>query len=104
MDALKKQRGELEKALNAWQGPANIYNPAMDMEKLPRLLIESIEVEGPIQKEWPPPSHKALFFAGDERQDLAYAGRSSRAFCRGPIAGRSRRRRSRPLSRSSRMR
>ena len=54
MDALKKQRDELEKELNAWTGVANIYNPEMDVEKLPRLLIESIEVEGPIQKEWPP--------------------------------------------------
>jgi mono/diheme cytochrome c family protein len=72
MDALKKQRGELEKELNAWTGVANIYNPEMDVEKLPRLLIESIEVEGPIQKEWPPASHKALFFAGDERRDDAY--------------------------------
>ncbi len=73
MDALKKDRTELEKKLNAWKGVANIYNPDMDVEKLPRLLIESIEVEGPIQKDWPPPSHKALFFAGDERQDIAYA-------------------------------
>jgi mono/diheme cytochrome c family protein len=72
MDALKKQRAELEKELNAWTGVANIYNPEMDVEKLPRLLIESIEVEGPIQKEWPPASHKALLFAGDERQDDAY--------------------------------
>lgn len=72
MEALKKQRGELEKALNAWQGQANIYNPAMDVEKLPRLLMESLEVEGPIQKEWPPPSHKALLFAGDERRDIPY--------------------------------
>ena len=40
---------------------------------LARLQIESIEVEGPIQKEWPPLSHKTLFFAGDKRQDIAYA-------------------------------
>ena len=53
-------------------GLANIYNPDMDVEKLPRLQIESIEVEGPIQKEWPPASHKALFFAADKRQDEAY--------------------------------
>jgi mono/diheme cytochrome c family protein len=72
LDGLKKQRDELEKSLNAWEGPANIYNPEMDVEKLPRLLIESIEVEGPIQKEWPPASHKSLFFAGDERQDDDY--------------------------------
>jgi len=73
MDGLKKQRDELEKELNAWKGPANIYNPEMDLEKLPRLQIESIEIEGPIQKEWPPASHAALFFDGDQRQDIGYA-------------------------------
>lgn len=72
MDALKKERDGLEKQLNEWTGPANIYNPEMDLEKVPRLLIEAIEIEGPVQDEWPPASHKALLFAGDERQDDAY--------------------------------
>lgn len=72
MDGLKQKRAELEKEMNAWQGAAHIYNPEMDVEKLARLQIESIEIEGPIQKEWPPPSHKTLFFAGDKRQDAAY--------------------------------
>ncbi|HUG66985.1 MAG TPA: DUF1592 domain-containing protein [Pirellulaceae bacterium] len=72
MDALKKERSDLEQQLNAWTGVANIYNPELDLEQLPRLLLESIEVEGPIQKKWPPASHKALFFAGDERRDDAY--------------------------------
>ena len=73
MNALKKKRSDLEKEMNAWKGAAYIYNPQMDIEKLARLQIEAIEIEGPMQKEWPPPSHKALFFAGDKRQDLAYA-------------------------------
>lgn len=73
MDALKKKRSELEKEMNAWSGQMYIYNPALDIEKLARLQIEWIEIEGPIQPEWPPPSHKALFFAGDQRQDIAYA-------------------------------
>lgn len=73
MEALKNKRSELEKEMNAWQGQAHIYNPAMDVEKLARLQIEWIEIEGPIQPEWPPPSHRALFFAGDERADVAYA-------------------------------
>jgi mono/diheme cytochrome c family protein len=66
MADLKRQRDELEKRMNEWTGPAYIYNPAMNIEQLPRLLLEKIEVEGPIQLEWPPASHKALFFAGDE--------------------------------------
>ena len=73
MNALKAERALAEKALNAWTGVAHIYNPEMDTEKLPRLQIESIELEGPVQKEWPPASHKVLFFAGDERKDAAYA-------------------------------
>jgi len=72
VDALKAERSVVEKKLNAWTGVANIYNPEMDLDKLPRLLLESIQIEGPIQKEWPPASHKALFFAGDERTDDAY--------------------------------
>lgn len=72
LDDLKKQRAELEKELNAWEGPAYIYNPEMDLEKLPRLLIESVEITGPIQKEWPPASHKSLLFASEERQDEEY--------------------------------
>ncbi len=74
MDAMKKERGELEKQMNAWTGVKHIYNPEMDLDQVPRLLIESIEVTGPIQKEWPPASHKSLFFEGDERQDDAYVG------------------------------
>ncbi len=73
MDALKKQRSEAEKALNDWKGQARIYNPAMNAEKLPRLQIASIEIEGPVQKAWPPVSHKSLFFSGDERHDAGYA-------------------------------
>jgi hypothetical protein len=69
---LKKQRDALESQLNAWSGPANIYNPSMEIEKLPRLLLESIEIEGPIQKTWPPESHQALFFDGDLRDDESY--------------------------------
>jgi len=72
MDALKLKRADLEKEMNAWTGVAFVYNPAMDVDKLARLQIESIEIEGPIQKEWPPPSHKAIFFAGDTRHDDAY--------------------------------
>jgi len=71
MDALKQERAVAEKALNDWTGPAHIYNPAMKVEDLPRLQIESIEIEGPVQKEWPPASHQALFLTGDEQKDAA---------------------------------
>jgi mono/diheme cytochrome c family protein len=72
VDGLKQERAVVETKLNAWTGVANIYNPDMDLEKLPRLLLESIVIEGPIQQEWPPVSHKTLLFSGDERRDDAY--------------------------------
>jgi mono/diheme cytochrome c family protein len=72
MDVMMKERDELKQQMNAFTGVKHIYNPEMDLEKLPRLLVKSVEIEGPIQKEWPPASHKALFFAGDERGDDAY--------------------------------
>jgi hypothetical protein len=70
MDALKAKRSELEKEMNAWKGPMHICNPAMDIEKLARLQIESIEIEGPIQKDWPPPSHKLIFGGDKELTDV----------------------------------
>ena len=72
-DELRKKMDEAIHVLDTWTGPAHIYNPEMDVEKLPRLQIASIDVEGPIQPQWPPASHKALFFAGDDRKDIAYA-------------------------------
>lgn len=72
MAELKRHREELERKLNAWTGPANIFNPEMDIERLPRLVLESIEIEGPIQKIWPPQSHQAIFFDGDAREDDDY--------------------------------
>jgi len=71
-DALRKKLDEATAVMDAWKGPANIFNPEMDIEKLPRLIIESIEIEGPVQKEWPPASHKKLLFAGNDRQDMEY--------------------------------
>jgi hypothetical protein len=80
MDAMQQERDSLEQEMNAWTGMRHIYNPEMDVEKLPRLLMESIELEGPIQKGWPPESHKSLFFAGDERRDDAYVREIFRRF------------------------
>jgi len=72
LDSLRvKLDGVLEK-LNTWKGPKSIHNPAKNIEKLARLQITSIEIEGPIQKEWPPASHKALGYEAGGRSDEAY--------------------------------
>jgi mono/diheme cytochrome c family protein len=46
--------------------PAFSYNPDFDLASIPRLFIESWEVEGPIV-EWPPRGRRELFFAGKNR-------------------------------------
>ncbi|WP_420196872.1 DUF1592 domain-containing protein [Chthoniobacter flavus] len=46
--------------------PVFFYNPDFDLESIPRLFIESWEVEGPIV-EWPPQGRKELFAGGEER-------------------------------------
>jgi hypothetical protein len=52
-------------------------NPeARDRSTLPRLMLEWIELEGPLLPEWPPRSHRELFFEGaGATPDLAYVRR-----------------------------
>lgn len=62
-DGLKKARADLDKALSdakAFTGTRWIHNEKYNIETLPKLLIDTIEVEGPVVKEWPPASHKVL--------------------------------------------
>lgn len=52
--------------------PAFVYNPDYDLTAVPRLWLESWEIEGPIV-EWPSRARKELLFDGDERPlDAAY--------------------------------
>lgn len=46
--------------------PAFVYNPDYDLASIPRLWLESWEVEGPLV-DWPPTGRTKLFFAGEER-------------------------------------
>jgi len=62
-ELLKKYRADLDKALadaKAFNGTRWIHNEKYNIETLPRLLIDTIEVEGPVVKEWPPASHAVL--------------------------------------------
>jgi len=54
-----------------FEGPYWIWNPKLNIAKRPRLWIGQMEWEGPIV-EWPPQGRKALFFAGEQREDEAY--------------------------------
>jgi len=52
-------------------------NPEVaDLATVPKVILDWIEIEGPIVPEWPPRSHRELFFEGDgARKDLPYARR-----------------------------
>lgn len=52
-----------------------------DGRDLPRLLIRSIEFEGPFYETWPPPEHRGIFIASEHRQDSRkYAREIIRSF------------------------
>ena len=54
-----------------FEGPYWIWNPKLNIAKRPRLWLGKMEWEGPLV-EWPPKGRKALFFAGEEREDDGY--------------------------------
>ncbi len=56
-----------------WKGPIRHYNPDRDSANPPTIFVDWAEVSGPVYPDWPPKSHKALLFAGNEREDEAYA-------------------------------
>ncbi len=59
-------------------GVRSEYTDGRDM---PRLLIRSVEFEGPYYETWPPPSHRNIFIDSSRKQDPpAYAREIIRAF------------------------
>ena len=59
-------------------GVRSEYTDGRDM---PRLLIRSVEFEGPFYETWPPPSHRNIFVDFDRKSDLpAYARKIIRDF------------------------
>jgi hypothetical protein len=62
-ELLAAARANLEKATadaKAFTGTRWIHNEKYNIETLPKLLIDTIEVEGPVVQQWPPASHVAL--------------------------------------------
>ena len=52
-----------------------------DGREMPRLLIRSIEFEGPFYESWPPATHRHIFIDSDNKDDPAvYAGEIIRSF------------------------
>ncbi len=61
-------------------GVRSEYTDGRDM---PRLLIRSVEFEGPLHDTWPPPAHKNIFLDYEQKADRpAYARRIFRNFAR----------------------
>ena len=59
-------------------GVRSEYTDGRDM---PRLLVRSVEFEGPFYESWPPPSHRNIFVDFDRKNDLpAYAGKIVTSF------------------------
>ena len=70
----KKLEAAFAEALESrktFQGPYYIYDPKLDIADRPRIWLGAAEWEGPLV-EWPPQGRKALFFAGDQREDDGY--------------------------------
>ncbi|MFH5802830.1 DUF1592 domain-containing protein [Alienimonas sp. DA493] len=57
----------------AWPGPTQHIKPEYENVEPPTFLLDWAEVEGPLQEQWPPASHRLILFDGDERQDMDYA-------------------------------
>jgi hypothetical protein len=75
LEAAKKQTDEAAERFH--QGMmeldvAYVFNPEVDLQAIPRLWIEWMELDGPIAT-WPPKGRTELFFDGEERAvDAAY--------------------------------
>ncbi len=66
VSALQKVLEDIKKQMAELKTPVRIWNPELDRNKLPVLRLDKVEVEGPIESEWPPRSHKMLFAAGED--------------------------------------
>lgn len=72
VSVFQTELAKVKEDLASLKTPERIWNPALDRTQFPVLHFDKVEIEGPIESEWPPKSHQALFFAGDARSDEAY--------------------------------
>lgn len=72
---IEAARAELDAIVaqaSKWKGPLRHFNPERDSENPPTIFVDWFEISGPVAKEWPPKSHKTIFFTDDEREDAEY--------------------------------
>lgn len=67
-EELAEKWGQFCRAFSADKKEYLVYNPEYDLNEIPRLWVESLEIEGPIV-DWPPRGRTRLFFdgIGDDR-------------------------------------
>ncbi len=63
------------KTAEGWGGDRSTPDPEkLDVSKYPRLMLDYLEVEGPLYDQWPPRSHTMLLTRGDDAAEtLEYA-------------------------------
>lgn len=55
------------KVAEGWGGDRSTPDPEkLDLTQFPRVFLDYLEVEGPLYEQWPPKSHTALLFRGDD--------------------------------------
>ncbi|MHC4879981.1 MAG: DUF1587 domain-containing protein, partial [Planctomycetota bacterium] len=70
------------KVAEGWGGDRSTPDPdKLDRTKYARVMLDYLEVEGPLYDQWPPESHTALLFRGEDAdQNLNYAREIFRQF------------------------
>src|SRR5262249_51652134 len=69
LDAAKKKAAEMAERYHKGMQElevAYVFNPEVDLNAIPRLWIEWVEIDGPVQ-DWPPRGRTDLFFDGEVR-------------------------------------
>ena len=64
---------EARQRAQEWKGPVRHINPKHADVQPPRFFLDWMEIEGPIQADWPPKSHRRIFYDGDENRSVAHA-------------------------------
>ena len=72
IDAARTELDTIVAQASKWKGPLRHFNPEHDSKNPPTIFVDWFEISGPVARQWPPQSHKTIFFAGDERNDADY--------------------------------
>jgi len=73
METAKAADDAAVRRLENWKTAKYRVDPEADLATIPRLFVDKVTIEGPVYDDWPPVTHKRIFFDGDERRDAAYA-------------------------------